>query len=117
MFEFARMTKYPVISLGGLNFNYILETLSSNPIHYIKTTYDMHQLIEQPTRVDDKTSSVLDVILSSHPALHRKSAVLKYRLSDNYLIYTGIWKYQTISGWSEYCEISWHEKFWYGQFL
>ena len=37
----------------------------------------MHQLIDQPARVDDKTSSVLDVILKSHPALHRKSAVLK----------------------------------------
>ena len=37
----------------------------------IETTYDMHQLIDQPTRVDDKTSSVLDVILMSHPALHR----------------------------------------------
>ena len=48
----------------------------------------MHQLIDQPTRVDDKTSSVLDVILTSHHALHRKSAVLQYTLSDHYLIYT-----------------------------
>ena len=89
MFECARMTEYPVISLGDLNFNYILdETLSTNPIHYIETAYDMHQLIDQPTRVDDKTSSVLDVILTSHPALHRKSTVLKYTLSDHYLIYT-----------------------------
>ena len=47
-----------------------------------------HQLIDQPTRVDDKTSFVLDVILTSHPALRRKSAVLKYTLSDDYLIYT-----------------------------
>ena len=37
MFECARMTEYPVISLGDLNFNYILdETLSTNPIHYIE---------------------------------------------------------------------------------
>ena len=48
----------------------------------------MHQLIDQPTRVDDKTSSVLDVILTSHPTLHRKSAVLRYTLIDHYLIYT-----------------------------
>ena len=48
----------------------------------------MHQLIDKPTRVDDKTTSVLDVILTSHPTLHRKSAVLKYTLSDHYLIYT-----------------------------
>ena len=87
MFECPRMTEYPVISLGDLNFNYILdETLFTNPIHYIETAYDMHQLIDQPTRVDDKTSSVLDVILTSHPALHRKSAVLKYTIS-----FTLIW--------------------------
>ena len=48
----------------------------------------MHQLIDQPTRMDDKTSSVLDIILMSHPTLHRKSAVLKYTLGDHHLIYT-----------------------------
>ena len=89
MLECARMTVHPVISLGNLNFNYILDkTLSTNSIHYIETAYDMHKLIGQPTRVDDKTSSVLDVILTSHPTLHRKGAVLKYTLSDHYLIYT-----------------------------
>ena len=87
--EYARMTEHPVISLGDLSFNYIMDkTLSTNPIHYIETAYDMYQLIDQPTRVDDKTSSVLDVILTSHPTLHRKRAVLKYTLSDHYLIYT-----------------------------
>ena len=92
MFECARMTEYPVISLGDLNFNYILdETLSTNPIHYIETAYDMHQLIDQPTRVDDKTSSVLDVILTSHPALHRKSAVLKYIYWVTTISFTLIW--------------------------
>ena len=43
MFECARMTGHPVISLGDLNFDYILgETLSINPIHYIETAYNMH---------------------------------------------------------------------------
>ena len=89
MFECARMTEHPVISLGDLKFNYILDkTFSTNPIHYIETAYDMRQLIDQPTRVDDKTFSVLDVIRTSHPALHRGSAVLKYTLNDHYLIYT-----------------------------
>ena len=87
MFECARMTEHAVIYLGDLNFNYILdETLSTNPIHYIETAYGM-QLIDQPKRVDDETSSVLDVILASHPARHRKSALLKYTLSDQYLIF------------------------------
>ena len=35
-----------------------------------------------------KKPSVLDVMLTSHPTLHRKSAVPRYTLSDHYLIYT-----------------------------
>ena len=89
MFECARMTEHPVIFLGDLNFDYILDaTLSTNSIHYIEAAYDIHQLTDQPTREDDKTSSVLDVILTSHPVLHRKCAVLKFTLSDHYLIIT-----------------------------
>ena len=73
------MTEHPVISLVNLDVNYIRDrTLSTNPIHYIGTAYDMHQLSDEPTRVDDKTTSVLDVIPTSHPTLHRKSAVLIY---------------------------------------
>ena len=42
MFECARMTEHPVISLGDLNINYILdETLSTNPIHYIESKLHM----------------------------------------------------------------------------
>ena len=117
MFECARMTEHPVISLGDLNFNYILdETIFTNPIYCIETAYDMHQLIDQPTRVDDKTSSVLDVILTSHPALHRKSAVLKYTLNDHYLIYTQMENIKP-SVVDHNTEISWHENFRYGEFL
>ena len=85
MFESVRMTQYPVISSGDLNFDYVLnETLSTNSIYYIDTAYD------QPTRFRDKTSSILDVILTSHPELHRESAVLNYTMSDHFLIYTHI---------------------------
>ena len=95
------------------SFNFFLdEILSTIQIQYIETAYDFHQLIYQPTRVGDKTSSVLDVILTSHPVLHRKGAVLKYTLNDHYLIFTHI-----TSGWSQHCEISWHEKFRYVEFL
>ena len=107
MFECARMTEHPVISLCDLDFNYILDkTLSTYPIHYVETAYGMHQLMDQPTRVDDKTSSVLDVILGvQFLNIHLVTTILY-----------GIWKYQTIGGWSQRCEISWHEKLRYGEF-
>ena len=33
-------------------------------------------------------STTLDVILVSHPSLHRSSGVIKYNFSDHYLVYT-----------------------------
>ena len=51
-------------------------------LHMICTSWSTNQhewMIKPP---------LFDVILTSHPALHRKSAVLKYTLSDHYLIYT-----------------------------
>ena len=42
MFGSARMTEFPVISSGDLNFDYVMnETLSTNPIYYIETAYEM----------------------------------------------------------------------------
>ena len=47
MFESAGMTEYPVISLGDLNFDYVMnETLSTNPIYYIEIACEMRQLID-----------------------------------------------------------------------
>ena len=122
MLECARMTEYPVISLGDPNsitFWMRLYLRVQSIIFQFETTYDMHQLINQPTRVDDKTSSASDIIITSNPALHRKNAVLKYTLSDQYLIYThtefentkpSVVDHNTMNFW-------WHEKFRYGEFL
>ena len=75
--------------MGDLNFDYVQnETRYTNPIYYIEFAYEMRQLIDQPTQVDDKTSSILDLILTSHAELHRKSEVLKYTMNDHFLIYT-----------------------------
>ena len=46
------------------------------------------QLITEPTRVTDKTSSLLDVILTSDHSSHVKSGVLKTYISDHFLTYT-----------------------------
>ena len=68
--------------------------------------------------MNDKTSSVLDVTLTSHPALHRKRAVLKYTLSDHCLIYTDMeFENTKPSAVDHNTEISWHEKFRHGEFL
>ena len=61
---------------------------SNNPIHYIEMAYDLKQLIVQPNRETIKTSTTLDVILVSHTDLHKNNGVMKYNISDHYLVYT-----------------------------
>ena len=75
--------------MGDLNYDYKLdESLSNNPLHYIEMAYEMTQLILQPTRETSDTSTTLDIILVSHPGLHKSSGVVKYNFSDHYLVYT-----------------------------
>ena len=93
MYERAQLDDIPIISMGALNHDYKLdESLSNNPIHYIKMAYEMTQLILQPTRETSDTSTMLDRILISHPGLHTSSGVIQYNFSDHYLIYTELFK-------------------------
>ena len=69
--------------------------------------------------MDDKTFSVLDVILPSHPALRRKSAVLEYTLSDHYVIYTPMEFENTKPSVVDHNYVKFRDmkKFRYGEFL
>ena len=89
MYERAQLDDIPIISMGDLNYDYKLdESLSNNPIHYIEMAHEMTQLILQPTRETTDTSTTLDIILVSHPSLHKSSGAMKYNFSDHYLVYT-----------------------------
>ena len=46
------------------------------------------QLILEPTRVTLNTSSIIDHIYTTMPNNHVYSGVLKYTVSDHYLVYT-----------------------------
>ena len=89
MYERAQLDDIPIISMWDLNYNYKLdESLSNNPIRYIEMAYEMTQLILQPTRETSNTSTTLDIILVSHPSLHKSSGVMRCNFSDHYLVYT-----------------------------
>ena len=49
--------------------------------------YEMTQLILQPTRETSDMSTTFDIILVSHPGLHKNSGVIKYNFSDHYVVY------------------------------
>ena len=48
----------------------------------------MTQLITDKTRVTEYSETLLDVILTTNPELHRVSGVVKKTLSDHYMIHT-----------------------------
>jgi hypothetical protein len=77
------------IILGDINYNYkIDETLAKNPINLIENLFGLSQLITKPTRVTNKSSSLIDVILSTCPEKHVFTGVQPIALSDHSLIYT-----------------------------
>ena len=89
MIEKATVNGQDCILLGDLNYDYdINESLHKNPIHYIESLYEMTQLITEKTRVTECSETLLDVILTTNPELHRVSGVVKKTLSDHYMIYT-----------------------------
>ena len=83
--------KKEFVLLGDLNFNYIIdETLCDNPVHHIETLYTAQQMVTDPTRVTTKSSTLLDVILSTIPCRHNVTCVRKTAISDHYLVCTVI---------------------------
>ena len=91
MFEKATLENPHVIALGDLNFDYKLDdSLCNNPIYYLEMSYGLRQLITEKTRVSHQSESTIDVILTSHPDMHKKSGIIKYTLSDHFLTYTEV---------------------------
>ena len=62
-----------MIILGDLNYDYVInESQHSNPVHYIDSLYEMSQLITEKTKVTSSTESILGLILTTNPSLHKR---------------------------------------------
>ena len=78
-----------IVPIGDLNFNYTFdEQLSKCPIHYIESLFDFKQLVQTPTRETTKTSTLIDIILTSIPTKHISTRVIKCSVSDYYCVKT-----------------------------
>ena len=80
-----------IIIPADLNFDYKFdETLCSNIVHQMENLYGMTQIITKPARVTDKSSTLIDVILTTMPELHTYTEVFEITLGYHFLIYTCI---------------------------
>ena len=81
----------PFMVLGDLNINYQLdENLHSNHIYMMEQLFSLTQLITDPTRVTNHSSTLIDVILTTCPSKHLTSGVYESNLSDHYMVYTEV---------------------------
>ncbi len=91
MFDKAILENKGIVIIGDFNLNYIVdETLAINPVHYLENLYLMSQLIDTPTRVTNKFSTCIDLILTTLPEQHSDTNVATISLSDHCMIYTCI---------------------------
>ena len=117
-FECAGMTEHPVISLGNLNSItfwmrlYLLIQSTILKLHMVCTSWltNQHEWMIKPPLC---WMSFLRPIL--HFIVRVQFLYTYWPLS--YLHSYGIKKKKTTRGWSHHSEISWHETFWYREFL
>ena len=74
------------IFLGDFNFNYLDSSHTRG--HDLESTYQLKQLITEPTRVTCSTSTCIDHIYTNIPHFHSASGVLPITLSDQFAIFT-----------------------------
>lgn len=91
-----------MIILGDFNSNWLSHS-STNDRHFFRSA-NLTQLINEPTRVDPWSSSLLDWILVTHPERIIKSGVMSDCFSDHRFIYC-VWKIKNPWSPPKYIEI------------
>ena len=75
--------------LGDLNCNLLSDTPSTNTSELLNifTTYNLNQLITEPTRVTNNSQTLIDLCVTNTPDKVRASRVLSIGISDHSLVY------------------------------
>ena len=78
-----------LLIIGDINCN-ILKSLrdsNTNKLMFLTVLYNLEQLIKEPTRVTNTSSSLVDLILTNQPNNISNSGVIDLGISDHSLIY------------------------------
>ena len=85
------LVKSDVIILGNLNTNMMSNSkLPKNDKHELLNfsgTFDLTQLIKEPTRITDTSRTLIDLIFVNNDHRVVKSGVIPVLLSDHYLVF------------------------------
>ena len=75
--------------MGDLNCNLLSEVVSNNSSHLLNIIdiYGLTQLITEPTRVTQYSSTLIDLCLTNSPDKISRSGVINIGISDHSAIY------------------------------
>ena len=77
-----------VFLLGDLNCNMLKDIPESRALREFCTCLNLSQLITSPTRVTERSSPLIDVIMTSNSSLIIENGTLDAHLSDHYLVFS-----------------------------
>ena len=77
----------PIVVLGDLNCNLLKTGLDHDALDELCSSLNLCQVIAEPTRVTQSSTSVIDVIITSNKDLVIESGVTKTCISDHFLVY------------------------------
>ena len=73
---------------GDLNCNMLKDIPESRALRELSTCLNLSQLITSPTRVTERSSSLIDVIMTSNSSSIMENGTLDVHLSDHYLVFS-----------------------------
>ena len=86
----ANETNLEIFVLGDLNCDRLKEHSLRDKIDFFMQVYGLSQLVTEPTRITDTSSTLIDVILTTIPYRCTKTDGIHTSYSDHSLVYTTI---------------------------
>jgi hypothetical protein len=77
-----------VFIIGDLNCDILKDNQETRVLTSLCSSLNLTQLITSPTRVTPKSSTLIDVIMTTNTGLVAESGVVENHISDHYMIFT-----------------------------
>ena len=75
-----------IIILGDLNCNILEDTVDSRTLKELCASFNLTQLVREPTRITETKRSLIDVIMTTDPTLTESCSVITSSISDHNLV-------------------------------
>ena len=84
-----------IIILGDLNCNILDDTVDSRTFKELCASFNLTQLVKEPTRITETKRSLIDVIMTTDPTLAESCPVITSSISDHNLLEVTLNTFQT----------------------